>query len=84
MNGSATYGCDTTVAELASVGSYWHMPNVKYAAVDMAHFDFEWSSRILGPSSSIKITSWRVQREFPHEKFGHTMFEMTKSSHMPL
>jgi hypothetical protein len=27
---------------------------------------------------------WRVQREFPHEKFGHTMFEMTKSSHMPL
>jgi len=23
---------------------------------------------------------WRVQREFPHEKFGHTMFEMTKSS----
>jgi ribosomal protein S18 acetylase RimI-like enzyme len=21
---------------------------------------------------------WRVQREFPHEKFGHTMFEMTK------
>jgi ribosomal protein S18 acetylase RimI-like enzyme len=27
---------------------------------------------------------WRVQREFPHEKFGHTMFEMTKSSQMPL
>jgi len=26
---------------------------------------------------------WRVQREFPHEKFGHTMFEMTKSSPMP-
>jgi ribosomal protein S18 acetylase RimI-like enzyme len=25
---------------------------------------------------------WRVQREFPHEKFGHTMFEMTKSSEM--
>jgi ribosomal protein S18 acetylase RimI-like enzyme len=25
---------------------------------------------------------WRVQREFPHEKFGHTMFEMTKSSDM--
>jgi ribosomal protein S18 acetylase RimI-like enzyme len=23
---------------------------------------------------------WRVQREFPHEKFGHTMFEMNKSS----
>lgn len=23
---------------------------------------------------------WRVHREFPHEKFGHTMFEMTKSS----
>jgi ribosomal protein S18 acetylase RimI-like enzyme len=23
---------------------------------------------------------WRVQREFPHEKFGHTMFEMIKSS----
>jgi ribosomal protein S18 acetylase RimI-like enzyme len=23
---------------------------------------------------------WKVQREFPHEKFGHTMFEMTKSS----
>ncbi len=22
---------------------------------------------------------WRVQREFPHEKFGHTMFEMSKS-----
>ena len=21
---------------------------------------------------------WSVQREFPHEKFGHTMFEMTK------
>jgi GNAT superfamily N-acetyltransferase len=21
---------------------------------------------------------WRVQRDFPHEKFGHTMFEMTK------
>jgi ribosomal protein S18 acetylase RimI-like enzyme len=27
---------------------------------------------------------WRVQREFPHEKFGHTMFEMTKSSPTPL
>ena len=26
---------------------------------------------------------WRVEREFPHEKFGHAMFEMTKSSHMP-
>jgi ribosomal protein S18 acetylase RimI-like enzyme len=26
---------------------------------------------------------WRVQREFPHEKFGHTMFEMTKSRYMP-
>jgi ribosomal protein S18 acetylase RimI-like enzyme len=26
--------------------------------------------------------SWRVHREFPHEKFGHTMFEMTKSSEM--
>ena len=25
---------------------------------------------------------WRVQREFPHEKFGHAMFEMIKSSHM--
>ena len=22
---------------------------------------------------------WSVQREFPHEKFGHPMFEMTKS-----
>lgn len=22
---------------------------------------------------------WRVLREFPHEKFGHTMFELTKS-----
>ena len=22
---------------------------------------------------------WRVHREFPHEKFGHAMFEMTKS-----
>jgi ribosomal protein S18 acetylase RimI-like enzyme len=21
---------------------------------------------------------WKVQREFPHEKFGHTMFEMNK------
>jgi ribosomal protein S18 acetylase RimI-like enzyme len=26
---------------------------------------------------------WRVQREFPHEKFGHAMFEMTKSSKIP-
>ena len=26
---------------------------------------------------------WRVQREFPHEKFGHTMFEMTKSCEAP-
>ena len=26
---------------------------------------------------------WRVQREFPHEKFGHTMFEMNKSSDTP-
>lgn len=25
---------------------------------------------------------WRVQREFPHEKFGHTMFEMAKSNKM--
>jgi ribosomal protein S18 acetylase RimI-like enzyme len=25
---------------------------------------------------------WTVQRKFPHEKFGHTMFEMTKSSYM--
>jgi len=23
---------------------------------------------------------WRVHREFPHEKFGHMMFEMTKTS----
>jgi ribosomal protein S18 acetylase RimI-like enzyme len=23
---------------------------------------------------------WRVYREFPHEKFGHMMFEMTKTS----
>ena len=23
---------------------------------------------------------WKVHREFPHEKFGHAMFEMTKSS----
>jgi ribosomal protein S18 acetylase RimI-like enzyme len=23
---------------------------------------------------------WKVQREFPHEKFGHAMFEMIKSS----
>jgi ribosomal protein S18 acetylase RimI-like enzyme len=22
---------------------------------------------------------WRVRSEFPHEKFGHAMFEMTKS-----
>ena len=27
---------------------------------------------------------WRVHREFSHEKFGHTMFEMTKSSDMPV
>lgn len=26
---------------------------------------------------------WRVQREFSHEKFGHAMFEMSKSSEMP-
>ena len=26
---------------------------------------------------------WRVQREFPHEKFGHAMFEMTKSCEAP-
>jgi ribosomal protein S18 acetylase RimI-like enzyme len=25
---------------------------------------------------------WKVYREFPHEKFGHMMFEMTKSSTM--
>jgi ribosomal protein S18 acetylase RimI-like enzyme len=24
---------------------------------------------------------WRVRREFPHEKFRHAMFEMTKSDH---
>src|SRR5262249_49604776 len=23
---------------------------------------------------------WKVYREFPHEKFGHSMFEMTKNS----
>ena len=23
---------------------------------------------------------WRVHREFPHEKFGRAMFEMTKSN----
>jgi ribosomal protein S18 acetylase RimI-like enzyme len=23
---------------------------------------------------------WRVHREFPHEKFGHAMFELTKST----
>jgi ribosomal protein S18 acetylase RimI-like enzyme len=27
---------------------------------------------------------WSVQREFPHEKFGHMMFEMAKSTHTPL
>jgi GNAT superfamily N-acetyltransferase len=27
---------------------------------------------------------WSVHREFPHEKFGHMMFEMTKSSEMRL
>jgi len=64
---------------LASVVSYWHMPNVKYAAVDMTHFAFEWSSRILGPSSFIKITAGEFSVNFrmkvrPHE------FEMTKSS----
>jgi ribosomal protein S18 acetylase RimI-like enzyme len=26
---------------------------------------------------------WRVQREFPHEKYGHMMLEMTKSSETP-
>jgi ribosomal protein S18 acetylase RimI-like enzyme len=26
---------------------------------------------------------WSVLREFPHEKFGHAMFEMTKSSDLP-
>ena len=57
-------GATRHVAELASVGSYWHMPNVKYAAVDMAHFDFEWSSRILGPSSSIKITAGEFSVNF--------------------
>jgi ribosomal protein S18 acetylase RimI-like enzyme len=29
-----------------------------------------------------KSHGWRIQREFPHEKFGHSMFEMTKSSDM--
>lgn len=53
-----------TAAGLASVGSYWHMPKVKYAAVDMAHFAFEWSSRILGPSSSIKITDGEFSLNF--------------------
>jgi ribosomal protein S18 acetylase RimI-like enzyme len=23
---------------------------------------------------------WKIYREFPHEKFGHAMFEMTKSN----
>ena len=27
---------------------------------------------------------WRVHREFPHEKFGHAMFEMTKSNRTSL
>lgn len=28
---------------------------------------------------------WRVHREFPHEKFGHAMFELTKSTgHLPI
>ena len=27
---------------------------------------------------------WRVHREFPHEKFGHAMFEMTKSNRILL
>ena len=26
---------------------------------------------------------WRVQREFPHEKYGHMMLEMTKLSETP-
>jgi ribosomal protein S18 acetylase RimI-like enzyme len=25
---------------------------------------------------------WKIQREFPHEKFGHAMLEMTKSNQM--
>jgi ribosomal protein S18 acetylase RimI-like enzyme len=27
-----------------------------------------------------KSQGWKVHREFPHEKFGHAMFEMMKSS----
>lgn len=27
---------------------------------------------------------WRVHREFPHEKFGHAMFEMTLDVTEPL
>jgi ribosomal protein S18 acetylase RimI-like enzyme len=30
-----------------------------------------------------KNHGWRVHREFPHEKFGHPMFEMIKSSEPP-
>jgi ribosomal protein S18 acetylase RimI-like enzyme len=26
-----------------------------------------------------KSQGWQVRREFPHQKFGHAMFEMTKS-----
>ena len=64
MNGSAICGFAARAAGLASVESYWHMPNVKYAHVDMTHFAFESSSRILGPSSSIKITAGEFSVNF--------------------
>ena len=46
------------------MGNYWHMLKVKYAAVDMTHFAFEWSSQILRPSSSIKATDGEFSVNF--------------------
>src|ERR1700704_4364567 len=56
MNGSATYGYGTTVVELESAANYWYTLNVKYTAVNTAHFTFGWSSRIHEPSNSIRAT----------------------------
>jgi hypothetical protein len=46
--------CDAMVAGLASAGSCWRTPNVKYVAVGITRFAFGWSSRILGPWTFIR------------------------------
>jgi hypothetical protein len=79
MNVSVICGFEATGAGLASVQSYLRQAESEIHNRGHETFRLRIVKSNIRALQFHKSQGWKVHHEFPHENFGHAMFEITKS-----